>query len=1162
MPQIDPPDKLTEANATNTIHSSEEKVANANINEITKQWEATKKLIDIQKEQVKEAKAQGQATEDLEKTLKDLEDTLVSLSKEYKEQISVLKSHERGQKDMSTQLLIAAAVVEGAVYKFQRYSNALADAAAANAEYVKGLKEQLRYAQLSEAFYDTSTLKLEQLRRNLKLTRDEFITFLNTYKQSASMGIDIATVEKLGAKLREVRGHAEALKSLESLTSGNIDGNSLRGLVDGDVRARARISGMSSRDQRKAVMDYADTSKVNDGNYENFKRWGTEALDNLKDSFSQVLDKMTGGLGKYLGTGSAIVAQMVAQVFASGVQMKIGWESLSQLRQQTNFLSILSMSSKTNMVNSAPGFMQTAVGSKWGGRLARIPARAGGVGALLGLAGSLSGEYMKSGSDPGSAAHRTGAGLSALGGIGGMAATGATLGAIFGPVGAAIGGVAGAAIGLYTNFDDLKESLQGVGNATDQLMRKEERMRKSLNLEALDQTKDDMIARYKVLGDEIENSFEKELMDLSALRQKYSAYLSQNSGQNIISGLQGKTTMGTSRFLDTAGSDVSRIRGQMQALRNDRANMSGDEFNEKMDILKEQMTSISINLLQMVEAMDWTKYTDMIDKSSEMAIRGVKLEAERTAVRAEMYAKMAGSQKMVEMAYEASKTALAAEISEIDIRIREREKIAQREKQYLEGMIQGKPLEESQRKVLEERLSTVTKANASIRDELTQRLQSNDLSKQERQALQQQLKTQDEAYMQQRELIETRLRNGALDTEQRNLLRERLSASEQELEFQREQLAAEKEKLQNQRAMKAIAEIQSSVNRTQGTSQYRLIQERGNLGQANLDAVGAIGANPAQIAAAYKEIVNSQKESLNLLKSEAKADMEFAKRRVAELEEIAKASGNEEDKRHALLAAQEYQIAATQKEIQIKQAETQVRRSMIQAITAEMEKARGTIDTRKELLTVEKEFQEYIGASYPQIYNLQSKILQEQVNGYNEIKKAMEKMKADAAAAQINLAELPDYQKLQVQLAREASEIAKASMARQRDFMEQALGKMFGVATGSKFNPVIADRQIFGEHMKTQSGQMVGVGRGTPMTLAERSKGFAAITSGAKGGPAGRLPVSGPTQTGAPPAANNVVTTSNMMLSGDVNIRVQADKGYLIEVINQQFKVLNSRGGT
>jgi hypothetical protein len=443
-----------------------------------------------------------------------------------------------------------------------------------------------------------------------------------------------------------------------------------------------------------------------------------------------------------------------------------------------------------------------------------------------------------------------------------------------------------------------------------------------------------------------------------------------------------------------------------------------------------------------------------------------------------------------------------------------------------------------------------------------------DLANEELKQIDERLNSRKLAFIKYEQAINLEIEANQKNPQQQKALQEQLDAKKFELKNQEELLKTQKQAAQIQKTQASITALRAIAEQTTNSVAFKSAEAAGQTAQASIAAKTAAGMSPTEAAAAFQAFADSQKQIAVLLETNAKSqidginDKAQAETKVAENDEA----------RRAIEIARLQSIAAI--ESKTFEARARATTATYDAIRQEAERERALLNVKQENLSTEKDLAEYLGSSFSTIFNIQGQMLDQQIAAHAVTSREMENIRKNAQAMGVSAENLPEYQKLQIQYAKESAEITKSSIGRQRDFLDKALGKAFGVGSGSKFNPVMNDRMMFGEHMVGKNGLMVSGGTATigererrlgqrgaqrPMApLNGAQPGFAAGQGAVGGDGVGMGVVGAKPQPAVRGPAQGPLT--EMDISGNIQVRIDLKSDMLEALIDKRIVLRQKRG--
>jgi hypothetical protein len=397
---------------------------------------------------------------------------------------------------------------------------------------------------------------------------------------------------------------------------------------------------------------------------------------------------------------------------------------------------------------------------------------------------------------------------------------------------------------------------------------------------------------------------------------------------------------------------------------------------------------------------------------------------------------------------------------------------------------------------------------------------------------------------------EKRMKELAFDAEARKVTeQEYLNASR----FLENQQAYVKKRL-NDAKMGRITGFKESSTQTvaAGTenSAYKNIESLLGYERGKADSYMSSGRSSADIRNALSQIAASTKEQASILKEREARDINEINSKFSiasrgrSAEEV---SAMEISKNQAIMEIRTRNIRA----------ETDALRDSLEVSKVYMEKEKDLISVKRDSLEIEKDLADYLGSSYSTRFQIEGQLLDQQIATYNLTKQRMSEIEEIMRNTTDKAKYLPEYQQLQVQAAKESADITKSTLGRQRDFLDKALGRAFGVSSGSMINPILNDRVTFGEHM-TNNGLNIGGGTATigarerALMMRGAQRPIAPINGGQQALFQPNNPVPPPQMPGPQASTNDV--------SGNIAVTVSLDSALLKATIDKQIENSQRRG--
>jgi hypothetical protein len=169
------------------------------------------------------------------------------------------------------------------------------------------------------------------------------------------------------------------------------------------------------------------------------------------------------------------------------------------------------------------------------------------------------------------------------------------------------------------------------------------------------------------------------------------------------------------------------------------------------------------------------------------------------------------------------------------------------------------------------------------------------------------------------------------------------------------------------------------------------------------------------------------------------------------------------------------------------QIENEIARASAEAASSRLEAAkrvgefeRRFIERDRQIAETRLDLAQSLGADWTTMMSAQRQILSLKSQELEIARQELAAMERVAPMARETLQKQAD-------VARQAAEIEKSRLGAQRDFLDKALGRMFGNLGGSRLQPILNDRLLFGEHMIGQGGMRVA---GGSRTIGSREREF------------------------------------------------------------------------
>jgi len=760
-------------------------------------------------------------------------------------------------------------------------------------------------------------------------------------------------------------------------------------------------------------------------------------------------------------------------------------------------------------------------------------------------------------------------GVAAIGGIAGMAATGAGVGALIGSVvpvvgtgiGAVVGGLLGAAIGLFQNSGRLMEGFKQTFLQKDSLLTKIpffDSMRRDMeNQEKINQ----ILARS---SGTLAAEYEATIPSVQAFRAAVAA-AAQQAGMGLAQ-TRGRTAGtlsgqilaggGTGDALQAlAAQEIAGVQAQLKNFQ-DRVGTVG-ELTAKLEEGKALQEKIRANL-------DTLHAERAANEAGRKGLGFGHDEHRRSREREKAYDTAIGSERK-----NAATAADATKVAEENL-ANLKEQMAKYELAYSEAMSLTK-MQGKQNQLMDLRLTAV-KVESKVQQQLLavfgnltgtsqqatnahfQRLSAlnaeNKIAKENMEALRKQYK----------ENLARVDGDNTLDAGMKTRLRTRLNAEMSVAE------AKERER-STQALVESINALKDTMNALvaglRQSAAYRVGEARREGAQTSTEMGMFQGLSPGQTRQAFQGVAN-QSSAMAAAVAEAAPAARVAAEMAYE-SAIKAAQGLEgQAKADAVLEAQtQRSIAQTRITTEVEKSRLVALQDARKVLSEAGEAERRRIDTQKDVLESQRGLAEFVGASYQTQLAIQKQILNLKGQELASVRTQMKEMLDQGGESVRNTAE---FQTLQRKEAQTAADLFKQSIGVQRDFMDKALGKMFGVPSGTKFQPGPGNqdfmaKQIFGEHMVGPGGIRIAGQVGPAAQRAALQQGALAGLNGLPVGRAaapmgnGRFPVPGlsaPGVGGAPgtnpppvqpaaqaqPVAQAMSSPSIMDISGNIKVEV------------------------
>lgn len=329
-----------------------------------------------------------------------------------------------------------------------------------------------------------------------------------------------------------------------------------------------------------------------------------------------------------------------------------------------------------------------------------------------------------------------------------------------------------------------------------------------------------------------------------------------------------------------------------------------------------------------------------------------------------------------------------------------------------------------------------------------------------------------------------------------------LQAELDNLKFQQEALdaASSLNKVLNSRAFKEtgfrqgiLQNEQSQLGAQQGVAQAQLSRA------SKFGSADDVGNQYQAITQITDQLIQNSRQQLSEAQTQANAvegKLQEEAARVRELQAKAKSSGSASDAKSAELAEESYLNQLKKKtELlnQAKSAEQELISIETERRDLEIRRAKDTfakrtmqLDAEKFQLEQQKDLAEFVGASYPEIARIEQQNLSNMKRRLAEVNALVGDLGASIPEDERAFNE--EYQGALRQQLQLQNEIKKTEVGVQRNFLDKALGAMYGVVSGSKAQPLLNNRDIAGgrAYMVGARGEIIGQDRGLPRSPEQR----------------------------------------------------------------------------
>lgn len=277
----------------------------------------------------------------------------------------------------------------------------------------------------------------------------------------------------------------------------------------------------------------------------------------------------------------------------------------------------------------------------------------------------------------------------------------------------------------------------------------------------------------------------------------------------------------------------------------------------------------------------------------------------------------------------------------------------------------------------------------------------------------------------------------------------------------------------------AIGGMQKAIKTVEGSSESMVRMGMTDMLKARQTRMLTQGASPAQQGAMQKEIAGIAEQEASAKEKgqgtankaiDESADIAIAAERK-KAEAASKTAKTDADRLViANQLAEAEKLVNTHRDVSklrvladVEQARTKAIEEGIKAGLAAGDAEKRRLDVKKTQLEAQKGVAEFTGMSFAAQFAIQKEMV---ATKRVERDITVNQMRAIEAQLGEGAKDDPTYQQKQKDLANQNADLTKSSVGLQRDFLDKALGKAFGTPSGSKFQPAINDRMLFGEHTK------------------------------------------------------------------------------------------------
>ncbi len=292
--------------------------------------------------------------------------------------------------------------------------------------------------------------------------------------------------------------------------------------------------------------------------------------------------------------------------------------------------------------------------------------------------------------------------------------------------------------------------------------------------------------------------------------------------------------------------------------------------------------------------------------------------------------------------------------------------------------------------------------------------------------------------------------------------------------------------------LKVLANSMDNItHRIQKSAEYITVQAQKELVEARIEGAEILGMTPQEAAAAYGAKAGKSRQLADMLTATEKSQIEDLQAKRNQV--LADPTLNAEQRKTA--------VGIIDKDILNVPVNAQKARNAalleeVAALNRVVDGERRRIDVEQSLQQTQKDLVEYIGGSFQEITRINQQLIATKAQDLEVTRKQIAEMRKKPGMTEDN----PELQNLIKKQAHDAAELFKQTIGVQKNFLEQALGQAFGTGGrgGSKFQPAIHDRAIFGEH-----AQIAGMALPGQVGLAQqRAQAMQGMFAGRRGGAA------------------------------------------------------------